>query len=97
MGLRSFGLAEERQGGGRTHPDERVVDEVTGVAELASERRVAQDGVSSVEALNSCLSVLEGLADPHHWEVGGDISDRLGWGQASRSRTYACARDQGCS
>lgn len=42
------------------------MDEVAGVTELASERRVAEDGISSLEALDGCLGVLEGLADPHH-------------------------------
>jgi hypothetical protein len=51
----------------RTYPDEHVVDEVSGVSELAPKRGELEERVRDIKTLDGRLSMLEGLADPHHW------------------------------
>ena len=59
-------LGKSRKSAGGTHPDEHVIDEVTGVPELAAERSELEERVRQVERLDRRLSVLEGLPDAHH-------------------------------
>jgi len=69
----------------RTHPDEHVVDEVAGVADLAADGRQLEDRVLDVEALDGGLGVLERLADAH------DCAQAI---TRSGRRQRACTKDE---
>ena len=49
-----------------THPLQRVVDEVEGVAELTANGEVGDNGILDRRRLDGSLEVLEELADAHH-------------------------------
>lgn len=48
-----------------TYPDEVVIQQVEGVAELSDNGGELEDGVSDGDSLDCCLEVLHGLAESH--------------------------------
>lgn len=73
-----------------THPDEGVVHEVAGVAELATDGGDLEDRIREVDPLDGRLQVLERLADAHHCvRPGRGISSPCSWPCESRGKRAA--------